>query len=86
VTDLVCASGVELLMDYLEGELPAGTRAAIEAHVAGCERCQAFVESYRATPGILRRATAAALPPELASGLLAAVRARSAEPPPEGDS
>ncbi len=83
MTDLVCASGVELLMDYLEGELPSGTRAAIEAHVAGCERCQAFLDSYRATPGILRRATAEALPADLARTLLAAVRSRTGSPPPD---
>lgn len=73
--DFTCASGVELLMEYLEGELPADVRSAIEQHVAGCPRCVAFVESYRATPRILRDATAAALPAELQSSLLAAVRA-----------
>lgn len=76
MNDLVCASGVELLMDYLEGELAADVSAAIERHVAGCERCRAFLESYTATPAILRRATAAPLPADLATALLAAVRAR----------
>ena len=73
--DLACASGVDLLMDYLEGELPADVRAAIEAHVSGCGRCAAFVESYQATPRILREATAATLPADLQASLLAAVRA-----------
>lgn len=73
--DFTCVSGVELLMEYLEGELPANMRAAIEHHVAGCPRCVAFVESYRATPRILREATASTLPAELQSSLLAAVRA-----------
>ena len=73
--EFTCASGVELLMDYLEGELPADVRAAIEQHVAGCPRCVAFVESYRATPRILRDATAATLPADLEASLLAAVRA-----------
>lgn len=85
MSDLVCAAGVELLMDYLEGELPPDVRAAIEAHVAGCDRCRAFVASYRETPAILRRATAVSLPAELASSLLAAARARAGWPPPEGD-
>ena len=73
--DFTCASGVELLMDYLEGELPADVRAAVEQHVAGCPRCVAFVESYRATPRILREATAATLPADLEASLLDAVRA-----------
>ena len=76
MTDVVCATGVELLMDYLEGELDAEVRAAIEAHVAGCPRCVAFVDSYRATPEILRRSTAAALPPDLAAELVHSVRKR----------
>ena len=73
--NLACAPGVDLLMDYLEGELPAAARAAIEAHVSGCERCVAFLESYRATPRVLREATAVTLPADLQASLLAALRA-----------
>ena len=76
MTPLACASGVELLADYLEGALPADVSAALEAHVAGCPRCRAFLASYRETPRILRDATAAALPPELERSLLAFLRAR----------
>ena len=76
MNELVCSSGVDYLMDYLDGEVTPEVRAAIEAHVAGCPRCVAFLESYRATPAILRRATAAALPSELEASLLAAIRAR----------
>jgi anti-sigma factor RsiW len=81
VNDVVCASGVDLLMDYLEGELPAEVRAALDAHVAGCPRCVAFIASYRATPSILRRSTAAALPEALGDSLLAVLRARRGAPP-----
>jgi anti-sigma factor RsiW len=73
--DVVCASGVELLMEYLEGALPADVRAAIDRHVSGCPRCVAFIESYQATPRILREATAATLPADLQASLLAALRA-----------
>ena len=72
--DFTCASGVDLLMDYLEGELTADVRAAIDRHVTGCPRCVAFIESYRATPRILREATAATLPVDLQASLLAALR------------
>jgi hypothetical protein len=66
---LACRDGVELLMDYLEGVPSEADREAIEAHVAGCPRCVAFVESYRATPRILRSATAAELPEDLGASL-----------------
>jgi anti-sigma factor RsiW len=71
-----CASGVDLLMDYLEGGLPAATVASIEAHVSGCDRCQAFVASYRATPGVVRDATDVALPPAVQASLLVWLRER----------
>lgn len=58
-----------MLMDYLEGTLSPADRETIEAHVSGCPRCIAFVESYRQTPRILRAATAAALPDDLAQSL-----------------
>lgn len=73
---VVCASGVELLMDYLEGTVAEDLRADLEAHVAACPRCTAFVASYRETPRILREATVAALPADLGESLLAFLRAR----------
>jgi len=77
VTDrVVCASGVELLMDFLEDALPADLRADLEAHVASCPRCTAFVASYRATPRIFRAATLARLPEDLEESLLAFLRRR----------
>ncbi len=63
-------------MDYLEGALTAPVRAALDAHLAGCPRCVAFVASYRDTPRIVRQATAVALPAELERSLAAFLRAR----------
>jgi anti-sigma factor RsiW len=76
MSPVVCASGVELLMDYLEGVLPADVSAALEAHVAGCARCAAFVASYQATPRILRQATTTALPADIEASLQAFLRSR----------
>jgi anti-sigma factor RsiW len=66
---VVCVDGVAVLMDYLEGLLSPADRAAVDAHVASCPRCVAFVESYRQTPRILRTATAADIPRDLAESL-----------------
>jgi anti-sigma factor RsiW len=77
MNETVCASGVELLMDYLDGVVPADVKAALDEHVAGCQRCAAFVASYLATPRILRDATDASLPPELEESLKAFLRART---------
>jgi anti-sigma factor RsiW len=51
-------------------------RADVEAHVAGCPRCTAFVAAYRETPRILREATDVALPAELEASLSEFLRAR----------
>jgi anti-sigma factor RsiW len=76
MNEITCASGVELLMEYLEGAVPVDVRAALEAHVAGCPRCVAFIASYQETPRILRDATAVMLPPEHQKSLRAFLRAQ----------
>ena len=82
MNEIACVSGVDLLMEYLEDTLPADVRAALDAHVAGCERCVAFIESYRATPRVLRQATAATIPPDVQQSLRAFLRARRRAAPP----
>jgi anti-sigma factor RsiW len=77
MTPVACQSGVDLLMDFLEGVLPAEMNAALEAHVAGCERCAAFVASYQATPRIMRDATISTLPPDVEASLRAFLRERT---------
>lgn len=77
MTEIACVSGVELLMDFLEGVLPADVHAALEEHVSGCPRCAAFVASYVDTPRILREATEAALSADLEASLKAFLRART---------
>ena len=77
MSDVTCVSGVDLLADFLEGLLPPDERDSIERHVLGCERCQAFVASYQATPAILRHATDVVLPEELRRSLEDWVRRRS---------
>jgi len=81
MTDISCQTGVDLLMDYLEGVVPEDVRTSLDSHVAGCSKCTAFVASYLATPRILREATAAAMPPELQRSLLAFLRAQRGEGP-----
>jgi len=76
MTEVSCKTGVELLMDYLEGAVPGDVRTMLESHVDECPKCAAFIASYLATPRILREATAAAMPPELQESLLAFLRAQ----------
>ena len=77
MNDVVCASGVALLMDYLEGVLADDVRAALEEHVARCARCVAFIASYRETPRLLRDATDASLPADVQQSLRSFLRKRA---------
>jgi anti-sigma factor RsiW len=75
--EIACVSGVELLMDYLEGTLSADVKQPLDEHVAQCPQCAGFVASYCATPRILREATEAALPSHVEASLKAFLRART---------
>ena len=85
MTDISCQTGVELLMDYLEGVVSDDVRTRLDAHVAGCAKCTAFVASYLATPRIMRDVTRAAMPEELQRSLLDFLRAQRGEEPKQKD-
>ena len=69
MTTVTCKDGAALLMDYLEGALPEDVRSALDAHLAGCPRCVAFVRAYRETPRILRQSTSFEMPAGLQESL-----------------
>ena len=50
-----CQMLVELITDWLEGELPEPTRSELELHVATCAGCIAYVEQMRTTRAALGR-------------------------------
>jgi anti-sigma factor RsiW len=50
-----CQMLVELVTDWLEGQLPEPTRSEVELHVATCAGCIAYVEQMRATVAALRQ-------------------------------
>ncbi len=54
--DIACRDLVEMVTDYLEGTLPPARAAAVQAHLAECEDCTAYVEQMRTTVAVLGRA------------------------------
>jgi anti-sigma factor RsiW len=54
-TQLSCQQLVELVTDYLEGELDPAREGALDAHLELCDGCEAYVEQMRQTVIALRR-------------------------------
>jgi anti-sigma factor RsiW len=71
---LTCREVVELLSDYLDGGLPRGERARVQAHLATCPECLAYLEQLRATIGTMRRLRETDVPPPLLARFVAAFR------------
>ena len=71
-----CCNVVRLLADYLEGQLPPGLRAELEAHMAKCPRCVAQLRTYESTVSLLRSLTDEELPPDLRLSLKSFIDAK----------
>lgn len=71
---LRCRDIVELLTEYLEGGLDPGAAATLEAHLADCRPCTAFLNTYRSAVRTTRRLREEDLPPELRQRLLTFLR------------
>ena len=70
-----CIEVVELVSDYLDGELDPATRRRVEAHLEHCPACVTYVEQVRQTVAALGRVPDDALPEGAVAELEAAFRA-----------
>lgn len=75
-----CKESIDLLIEYLDGELSSELRERLEAHFGGCSPCEEFLKSYRATPGLCRKALVAEVPEEVANKLTSFLRANMKKP------
>lgn len=71
---LRCLDIVELLGEYLDGTLDPATAAALRAHLADCQECTAFVNTYRRTVQTTRELREEPLPEALRQRLVAFLR------------
>jgi anti-sigma factor (TIGR02949 family) len=66
---MYCQDCVDLLGDYLDGELTEEQVAALEEHLSYCPPCVTFVRTYKATTRVARRHLAHEMPEELGARL-----------------
>jgi hypothetical protein len=59
-----CKDCIDLLLQYVEGELPSDVKGRLELHFSDCQPCEDFLRSYRRTPGLCKQALAAEEIPE----------------------
>ena len=72
--DIGCAECMDLLADYVDGNLPREQAELLEWHIEGCGPCVAFVNTYKGTVDAARRlreTPETRLPPELRQKLIA---------------
>ena len=72
---MTCQELIDLVTDYLEGDLPQPERARFEDHVAGCDGCRLAVEQFRLTVRTIGRVDEDEVPAPLREALLSAFRA-----------
>lgn len=68
------------LAAFCDGQLPADEARTIEAHLAGCERCQRQYEETRFATSVLRQLTVTSPPPSVWDALDGRLRAPAAPP------
>ena len=76
---LTCKECVEFLMDYLDDSLSVEVKATFERHLTACANCVRYLESYRTTTNVCKKAFEAGerdgvtpVPEELIQAILAA--------------
>jgi anti-sigma factor RsiW len=62
---MYCQDCVNLLAEYLEGNLPEVQKLAFEEHLSYCPPCITFVRTYKATTKVCRSALAKNIPEEV---------------------
>jgi anti-sigma factor RsiW len=73
-SELTCQELVEVVTDYLEGDMPAAQRLLFEEHIAWCDWCQTYVAQMRETIRVTGTLREEDIEPDARDRLLAVFR------------
>ncbi|HET7874397.1 MAG TPA: zf-HC2 domain-containing protein [Methylomirabilota bacterium] len=62
---MTCKEAIGVLADYLEQSLTPEMAEALEGHLKNCRPCVAYLNTYKRTRELARRAGSAEMPPEM---------------------
>ena len=74
---MTCRELIDFLMAYLDGDLEHDVRSRFEEHLAECEECRAYLDSYRrvvALSGGINAATDEPVSSEVPEELVRSIR------------
>lgn len=78
---MTCREFTTFIADFLDGALPAANRESFERHMSRCANCTRYLESYRASTALGKRAfddvdaaVPGDVPEEMVDAILAARR------------
>ena len=77
---LTCEAAIELLSEYLEAMLTLESLAELEAHLAACPPCVAYLNTFRRTRELAAAAGRVEMPEELKLRLGAVLRRLGSAP------
>ncbi|HEX8030443.1 MAG TPA: sigma-70 family RNA polymerase sigma factor [Vicinamibacterales bacterium] len=73
--DRACPDVLTLFSQHLEGDIDPAACAAMEAHLAGCEKCRSTCESLKRTLAVCRQSPTPEVPPAIAASIKSAIQA-----------
>ena len=75
-----CDQIIDLLVDYIDGDLGQTKTRRLEEHLDCCPRCVEFIDTYRETGHVCRRALRVEMPQQLKRSLFDFLRAEIRSP------
>ena len=79
---VTCQQLVDLLSDYVDGELSPKRRRQLDAHLRGCVSCATFLKTFKQTMAMAQTIQYDDLPPELRQRLHRFLREQLSPDPP----
>jgi anti-sigma factor RsiW len=74
-----CQRLLELLHDFVSGELAPAELASLQSHLRGCPPCEIYVQTYRLTITMTRALPPAEIPSATAQRLLQVLKRECSE-------